>query len=34
LGSTNELHAQVTVSGDFDGGSLESNQTEVSCTRS
>ena len=33
-GSTNELHAHVTRSGDFDGGNLESNQTEVSCTGS
>ena len=33
-GSTNELHAHVTGSGDFDGGNLESNQTEVSCTGS
>ncbi len=33
-GSTNELHAHVTGSGDFDGGSLESKQTDVSCTGS
>ena len=33
-GSTNELHPHVTGSGDFDGGNLESNQTEVSCTGS